>query len=84
MILSTKAKQIYDFCNEEGCDVDLILGMENIDKVEYDNALWLVDFGKGEHTFDAEHDNELYREYQQANYDEYFDWAHTYRYRLFK
>lgn len=31
-----------------------------------------------------EHDLELYREFQQANFDEYFDWAGTYRYALYK
>ena len=31
-----------------------------------------------------EHDLELYREFQQANFDEYFDWAGTYRYTLYK
>lgn len=31
-----------------------------------------------------EYDLELYREFQQANFDEYFDWARTYRYALYK
>ena len=35
------------------------------------------------HDFDKNFDNELYREYQQANFDEYFDWARTYRFCKF-
>ena len=31
-----------------------------------------------------EHDEELYREYQEANWEEYSDWAQTYRYCLYK
>lgn len=27
---------------------------------------------------------ESYRDFQQANFDEYFDWAKTYRYALFR
>lgn len=32
---------------------------------------------------DNEHSEEAYREFQQANYDEYFDWAQTYRHALY-
>lgn len=35
-------------------------------------------------TGDDEHGRELYREFQQANFDEYFDWAKTYRFTLWR
>lgn len=32
----------------------------------------------------TEDNEEAYREYQEANFNEYFDWAGTYRYALWK
>lgn len=40
--------------------------------------------GKKYHVLWNDYENELYREYQESNWYEYFDPAKTYRYCLFK
>lgn len=82
-MLCEKAKQIYETARKESIAEDLILGLEGLSEQEYRQALKLYLTTLPE-TTTIQDDDEAYREYQQANFDEYFDWAATYRYRLYK
>lgn len=81
-----KAKSIYRTTLDEGIAENLILQLEGLNESEYKQALklYLKTLLETDHTFDTEYDNEVYKEFQQANYDEYFDWALTYRFCLYK
>ena len=77
------AGRIYETARKENIAEDLILDLEGLSREEYRQALKLyIKTLPVEETMPD--DDEAYREYQQANWDEYFDWARTYRYRLFK
>ena len=80
---ATTAGRIYEAARKEHIAEDLILGLEGLSREEYREALklYIKTLPKEETMPD---DDEAYREYQQANLDEYFDWAATYRYRLYK
>lgn len=84
MIDLRKALQIYHYATDYGLSEDILLTFEGLNKNEYENLIrrYLKEQESTE-TIDTEIDDELYRQYQQANYDEYFDWARTYRYCLF-
>lgn len=77
------AIQIYKFVQEYGIEEGTLLSFAGFKQSEYDELI--KDYLKNDVTvvIDSDKDNELYREYQQANYDEYFDWARTYKYCLF-
>lgn len=38
---------------------------------------------KAENTMDDDYENYAYMDFQEANFNEYFDWAKTYRYALY-
>ena len=81
---SSEAERIYKTARKENIAEDLILHLEGLNEQEYKQALklYLKTLPKTENIYDS--DDKAYREFQQANYDEYFDWAGTYRYALYK
>jgi hypothetical protein len=53
---------------------------------DYINGCWLDEEPQNRNAvcWDEDWDNERYREFQEANFNEYFDFAATYRYALYK
>lgn len=79
-----KALQIYNDSIKYGLAEDILIDMEGLNFNEYQKLIKeFFKSEKSEDNFDIEQDTEIYRDYQQANFDEYFDPARTYKYCLF-
>ena len=76
-----KAKHIYEVSRQENIPEDIILAMEGLNKQEYEKALieYLKTIEKAKITLGFEEDKS-YQEFKEANFNEYFDPAKTYRY----
>lgn len=81
------ALQIYEYARQYGINEDTLITFAGFNKNEYDNLLKDY-FSKKQNDDAVINDNEIeqeqYREFQQSNFNEYFDWARTYRYCLYK
>lgn len=77
------AIQIYKYSQDYGIDKDTLLDFAGFKQNEYNELI--KDYLKNDVTvvIDSDKDDEVYREFQEANFSEYFDPAKTYRYCLY-
>lgn len=80
----SEALKLYNDSIEYKLPIDIILCMQGIEQKEYDDAIKNNNSKNTDVSFDKEFEDERYREYQEANFEEYFDWARTYRFCLWK
>lgn len=77
----SEAQKIYNDSIKYELPIEVILQMEDKSQQEFNEAFKPIE---GKHIKMGYEEDESYRDFQESNFNEYFDWASTYRYRLYK